>query len=152
MSRAALYELNVRQFARPRFRASSAFWRQKKQRHTKRPHDELSLPFLLHRLLRLLLNLHFTCPLWAPDARLLFPSTDAISAAVGAQRRIITWALTARLSLGFCLVSYRLPLLWCRTVLGDVADKCRLSPFYTSRTRTASVRLAGERIPSALHT
>lgn len=39
------------------------------------------VPFLLDRLLLLLFSLHLTCPLWAPDARLPFPSRDAISAA-----------------------------------------------------------------------
>lgn len=65
------------------------------------------LPFLFDRLLLLLFSLHLTCPLWAPDARLLFPSTDAISAPFGAERRN-NLDSAARL---FVLVSLQPPLL-----------------------------------------
>ena len=105
--------------------ASSAFWRhtptttekrKKKKTHTHTQsgqNDELSLPFLLHRLLRLLLNLHFTWPLWAPDARPLFPSTDAISAAAAAAAAAAAENNNlgfdrARWSLGVCLVLSRI--------------------------------------------
>lgn len=43
--------------------------------------DGKVVPFLFDRLLLLLFSLHLTCPLWAPEARLPFPSRDAISAA-----------------------------------------------------------------------
>lgn len=66
------------------------------------------VPFLFDRLLRLRFSLHLTWPLWAPDARLLFPSTDAISAASGAQRRN---NLDSAARLSFVLVSLQPPLL-----------------------------------------
>lgn len=60
------------------------------------------LPFLFDRLRLFLFSLHLTWPLWAPDARLLFPSTDAISAAFGATRRK---NLDSAARLSFVLVS-----------------------------------------------
>lgn len=70
-----------------------------------------SLPFLFDRLLLLRLNLHLTWLLWAPDARLLFPRTDAITTATGATRQItwIWWRLAD--SSCSCLVSSQFPLI-----------------------------------------